>query len=185
MLDAANSLATQRSVSREAAFRAFVASHRSRAVSLAWRLVGGDAAAAEDVAQEAFVQAWRALPSFREEAQLSTWFFRILVREAHGWRRRMRLKSWWSELTGAEPAERRALPDDGLKRRIAAALDLLPRGQREAFVLVHLEGFSVAEAAEVLGSAPGTIKSHLHRALTRLRAELKDLDDGEGVARDA
>lgn len=164
-------------VTREVAFGALVASHRARAVSLAWRLVGGDAAAAEDVAQEAFVQAWRALPSFREEAQLSTWFFRILVREANAWRRRMRLRSFWQELTGTEPAERRPTPDTGLTRRITAALDALPRGQRDAFVLVHMEGFSVTEAAAVLGSAPGTIKSHLHRALTRLRADLEDLDD--------
>lgn len=169
-------------VTREAAFQAFVASHRARAVSLAWRLVGGDAAAAEDVAQDAFVQAWRALRGFREEAALSTWFFRILVREAHAARRRGRLRSFWNELTGQEPAERRAPADGGLQRRILAALESLPRGQREAFALVHLEGFSVTEAAAVLGSAPGTIKSHVHRALVHLRSELADLAE-EGEAR--
>ena len=102
------------------------------------------------------------------------------MREAHAWRRRMRLRSFWSELTGAEPAERRPTHDSGLQRRITAALDALPRGQREAFVLVHMEGFSMTEAAQVLGNAPGTMKSHLHRALTRLRADLKDLDDAGG-----
>ncbi|MCB9548908.1 MAG: RNA polymerase sigma factor [Myxococcales bacterium] len=159
----------------EARLAAFVDSHRARAVSLAWRLVGGDAAAAEDVAQEAFVQAWRALPTFREEAKLSTWFYRILVREAHAWRRRARIKQVWSELTGGEAAPRAPVADDGLQRRILAAVGALSRGQREAFVLVHMEGFTVAEAAEVLKTSPGTIKSHLHRALVRLRAELADL----------
>ena len=52
----------------EERFQALVGTHRERAVRLAWRLVGGDDAAAEDVAQEAFVRAYRALPRFREEA---------------------------------------------------------------------------------------------------------------------
>ncbi|MEZ4468121.1 MAG: RNA polymerase sigma factor [bacterium] len=159
----------------EARLAAFVSTHRARAVSLAWRLVGGEAAAAEDVAQEAFVQAWRALPGFRDEAQLSTWFYRILVREASAWRRRARVGQLWTQLTGGEVATPRASVDAGLQRRILAALDGLSRGQREAFVLVHLEGFTAAEAAEVLGMSPGTLKSHLHRALVKLRAELADL----------
>ncbi|MCU0670243.1 MAG: hypothetical protein MUF70_12975, partial [Myxococcota bacterium] len=58
---------------RERRFAAFVAAHRDRAVGLAWRLVG-DSSTAEDVAQEAFARAFRALDRFREESQLSTWF---------------------------------------------------------------------------------------------------------------
>jgi RNA polymerase sigma-70 factor (ECF subfamily) len=68
-------------------FSELVAEHRDRAVRLAWRLVGGDSAAAEDVAQEAFLRAYRGLDRFREEAGLSTWFYRILVNEAHRFRR--------------------------------------------------------------------------------------------------
>jgi RNA polymerase sigma-70 factor (ECF subfamily) len=66
--------------------------------------------------------------------------------------------------------------DPALRRRVASAVEALPRGQREAFVLVHLEGLTVAEAAQATGRAPGTIKSHLHRALRALRARLADLD---------
>ena len=62
-----------------------------------------------------------------------------------------------------------------LRRRIAAALERLSAAQRETFVLVHLEGFSITEAAAVLGKAPGTLKSHLHRALVSLRETLGDL----------
>ena len=58
----------------ELQFAEFVATHRERARRLAWRLVGGDAAAAEDVAQEAFVRAWMGLGRFRGEASLGTWF---------------------------------------------------------------------------------------------------------------
>ena len=57
---------------REARFQRFLSDHRQAAVSLAWRLTGGDEAAAEDVAQEAFVKAWQALPRFRGDAALST-----------------------------------------------------------------------------------------------------------------
>ena len=60
----------------------------------------------------------------------------------------------------------------------------LPRGQREAFVLVHLEGYTVRETAEITGRAAGTIKSHLHRALKALRKELADLaPEGRGESK--
>ena len=160
---------------REARFRDFVASHRQRAVGLAWRLLGADAEAAEDVAQEAFARAWNALPRFREEAQLSTWFYRILVRQAANHRRREAWRGRWRALTGREAASPVATADAPAQRRIARALDRLSPGQREAFVLVHLEGFTVAETAATLGKAPGTVKSHLHRALKALRADLADL----------
>ena len=81
---------------REARFCSFVASHRERAVRLAWRLIGGDEAAAEDVAQDAFVRAYRALPRFREEASLSTWFYRILVRQAQSYRRWRAVREIWN-----------------------------------------------------------------------------------------
>ena len=71
---------------------------------------------------------------------------------------------------------RRGDPADPLlRRRIAEALGRLSRGQREAFVLVHLEGFTVRESAKLLGKKEGTVKSHLHRALRTLRSELGDL----------
>lgn len=161
----------------EQRFEAFVASHRERAVRLAWRLVGGDAAAAEDVAHDAFVRAYRALGRFRGEASLSTWFYRILVRQAHSHRRWRAVRELWS--AGHEdPPDPAASPDGdpALRRRIAGALGALSRRQREAFVLVHMEGFSVREAAELMGSREGTIKSHLHRALRHLRRELADID---------
>jgi RNA polymerase sigma-70 factor (ECF subfamily) len=164
----------------ERQFAALVHSHRERALRLAWRLLGGNDAAAEDVTQEAFVRAWRSLPGFRGEARLSTWLYRIVVRQAANHRRWRAVRERW----GAAPPEDapdprpRAPGDPALRRRIAAALDGLSRGQREAFVLVHMEGLTVNEASEVLGKAPGTVKSHLHRALARLREELGDLREG-------
>ena len=71
----------------EQRFSAFVATHRDRARRVAWRLLGGDESAAEDVAQDVFVKAYRALGRFREDSKLETWFYRILVRQAHNHRR--------------------------------------------------------------------------------------------------
>jgi len=165
----------------EQRFDVFVSGYRDRAVSIAWRLLGGDGSAAEDVAQEAFARAHRSLARFRDEAKLSTWFHRILVNEV---RRHQR----WSAVRRRHDSGERdpdALPDPSsgaarrpdpvLRRRIGAAIGALPRGQREAFVLVHLEGLSLSEAGAATGRATGTMKSHLHRALTRLRAELADV----------
>jgi RNA polymerase sigma-70 factor (ECF subfamily) len=70
--------------------------------------------------------------------------------------------------------------DPLLRRRIAEALAQLSRSQREAFVLVHMEGFSVREAATVMGKPEGTVKSHLHRALQALRSQLADLAEDTG-----
>jgi RNA polymerase sigma-70 factor (ECF subfamily) len=177
------------SLDREQRFEAFVASHRDRAVRLAWRLLDGDAAAAEDVAQDAFVRAYRALPRFRGEASLATWFYRILVRRAHSHRRWRAVRERWAGPSQVEATDPRAaaLGDPLLRRRIGQALERLSRRQREVFVLVHLDGFTVREAAGILRMPTGTLKSHLHRALRGLRRELRDVPDSrdsqEGVCR--
>jgi len=154
-------------------FKQFVVAYRTRAVGLAWRLCGGDAQAAEDIAQEAFLRAHRALPRFRSDARLETWFFRILVRCAHNHRRSQSRREL--AVPPTPEGSTAALPDPGLQQRIGMALNTLSRGQREAFVLVHLEGFTIVETAAILKRSPGTIKTHLHRAMPRLRAELGDL----------
>jgi RNA polymerase sigma-70 factor (ECF subfamily) len=167
---------------REQLFRTFVNSHRDRAVRLAWRLTGGDGAAAEDVAQDAFFKAYKVMAQFREESSLATWYYRILVRQAHSYRRWRAVRERWSQLWApdmpnpyfGEP------PDPRLRQRIVQALDHLPRGQREAFILVHLEGFTISEAAAVLKKSSGTVKSHLHRGLQALRTALADLNSHGG-----
>jgi len=172
-------------VARERAFEAFVAEHRDRAVRIAWRLLGGDQAAAEDVAQEAFVRAHRALGGFRGDARLATWFHRILLNEVARYQRWRWVRQRFAGEMPADPPELDAARpgDPGLRARVARALEKLPRGQREAFVLVHLEGLTIQESALATGRALGTLKSHLHRALRALRAELADLDPRQEARR--
>ena len=179
---AARASATPRDEELEQRFADLVAGHRDRAVRLAWRLLGGDDAAAEDVAQDAFCRAWRGLSRFRGEASLATWLYRIVVRQAANHRRWRSLRERWMTSDPADPEDPRPQPtgDPALRRRIACALDRLSRGRREAFVLVHLEGFTVRECSEVVGKPEGTVKSHLHRALAKLRRDLGDLREGAG-----
>jgi RNA polymerase sigma-70 factor (ECF subfamily) len=172
-------------------FAAFVDSRRDRAVRLAFRLLGGDQAAAEDVAQEAFLKAHRGFGRFRGDSTIDTWFHRILVREAARHRRWQAVRRLWSPGDAEPPdtADESPETDAWVRRRIVAALERLSRGQREVFVLVHLEGHPVADVAVILGKAIGTVKSHLHRALASLREELADLaikgDDRSGHSRSA
>ena len=165
----------------EERFSDFVASHRDRARRLAWRLIDGDPDAAEDVVQDAFVKAYRALGRFRDDSSLETWFYRILVNQAHKHRRwravRQRWSAVWDEAQAVASLE---AGDPALQRRITQALTNLTRRQREAFVLVHFEGFTVRETGKLLGAQEGTVKSHLHRALKALRVELADLQEGIG-----
>ena len=160
--------------SLEAAFEALLQTHAERAVRLASRFVAGDRAAAEDIAQEAFARAWRALPRFRGEAELSTWLYRVVVNEALSQVRRRKLREGLSELLGrvgvhSAPA---ATTDPSLRGRIERAMATLSANERAAFALVHLEGFTVEDTARIRGRRSGTIKSHLHRALAKLRREL-------------
>ena len=170
---------------REARFAAFAATHRDRALRLAWRLVGGDAAAAEDVTQDAFLKAYRGLAHFRDEAALSTWFYRILVRQAYSYLRWRRVRQRFGGETPEEPPDTAAAPapDPALRRRIADALAALPRTQRDAFLLVHLEGFTISEAARIMGRAEGTLKSNLHRARMALRRRLDGVVGNTGESR--
>jgi RNA polymerase sigma-70 factor (ECF subfamily) len=120
------------------------------------------------------------LPRFRGDARLETWFYRILVRRAADHRRWSAVRERWGSAADPETVAARpeAPSDPGLQRRIAAALGTLTRRQRECFVLVHLEGFTIAETAELLRKPAGTVKSHLHRALAKLRDHLADLRPG-------
>jgi RNA polymerase sigma-70 factor (ECF subfamily) len=140
---------------------------------IAWRLVGGDDAAARDGVQDALVRAFRGLRRFRGDGSLEAWLVRILVHAARSHRRWAALRLRHLAPADVDSAPANAPPPDVLLRRqLRAAVRTLSATQREVFVLVHLEGHTVSETATLLGRAEGTVKSHLHRALAKLRAAL-------------
>ncbi len=160
-----------------AAFAELVRAHQSRVRLQLRRLANGDAALADDLAQETFVQAWLHLAEFRGEARFSTWLHRIALTRFLQHARRPRLPVEWryadTEHAGdaAEPGHD-PRPAEGLARDVERALLALSEIQRLAVVhCFHLD-LSHAEAAQVLGLPLGTLKSHLDRAKTRLRERL-------------
>jgi RNA polymerase sigma-70 factor (ECF subfamily) len=137
------------------------------------RRLAGDDALAEDWTQEAWVRAFRALPSFRGEARFSTWLHRIAVNSAlHGrrWRER-RVTHEVSLSVSAEQCDRA----DPVALRIALqrALDRLPEGMRQIIVLHDVEGYTHEDIGDLLGIAAGTSKSQLFKARARLREMLR------------
>lgn len=158
------------------AFDLVVARHGRRALRLALRVVG-DAAEAEDVAQEAFLRAWRAAPRFDpDRARVSTWLHRIVVNRAID---RVRRRGTAAPLVGLaegipDPA---AGPDAGLdaaaeRTALDAALAALPPRQRAAIALAYEDGLSGAEAAAALAISERALEGLLRRARLLLRARL-------------
>jgi len=157
------------------AFAEIVRRHRNRLWSVALRTTG-DPEEASDALQDALISAFRRAESFRGDAQVTTWMHRIVVNACLD---RMRRRS--SRPTDPlpadedrEPASTASAPDpdpaEVSERRadVLAALRLLTDEQRAALVLVDMEGYSVDEAAELLGCAPGTVKSRCSRGRARL-----------------
>lgn len=176
--DAADAVASE----QRQDFEAFVARETPAVLRLARRLLG-DEEAARDLAQDALLRAHQRLASFRGESSLKTWVMRITVNEGLKRLRRRRLKervSGWLRPQGAQRPpgyglQRATSPEHqaGLHEQaavLARALDDLPARQRSVLVLRYLEGRSVAEIAEALGVGPGTVKTHLVRAVRRVRA---------------
>jgi len=162
-----------------AASRALVARKLPRLLALAGRMLG-DAAEAEDVAQEAFLRVWRQAPKWRPgAARFDTWLHRVALNLCYDRLRRRR------EIAYAEPPERADEgpgPDRGLQaadtgRRVGQALQALPDRQREALVLCHYQELGNIEAAAVMGVSVEALESLLGRGRRALRAALIDLKE--------
>lgn len=165
-------------------FDDLVARHRDRVFRVALSVLGpGAEADAEDVAQEAFVRAYRRLASFRGESRIGTWLYRVAFNLAVDHRRRTgrRGAEIGGEALDALPAPggdpHRVARDGESTRLVRRLLDTLPEAQRAALHLHYWMGHTVAEIAELLDVAEGTVKSYLHRGRERLRAELEGEED--------
>jgi RNA polymerase sigma-70 factor (ECF subfamily) len=160
------------------AFEELVIAYQHRVFGVALRMLG-NRAEAEEIAQETFLRAHRALPDFRGEARLQTWLYAIasrlcLNRLASPDRRLVRgddeaLAAAPSDEPSAAARLERAERDAAVREAIAA----LPEERRIVVVLRDLEGLSYEEIGEVLGLEPGTVRSRLHRARLDLKNKLE------------
>lgn len=163
-------------------FEALYAMHKRRVYSLCLRMVG-NTAEAEDLTQEAFLQLFRKIATFRGESAFSTWLHRLSVNVVLMHLRKKGL----SEVSLEEAMEPQQ--EDGPKRDVGArdnilagsidrvnlerAIESLPPGYRIIFVLHDIEGYEHNEIAEMMGCSIGNSKSQLHKARMKLRDLLK------------
>lgn len=162
------------------AFQEIVELHKQRMFTVA-RSVIRDAALAEDVVQEAFIKAYRALPEFRGDSRLSTWLYRITYLTAIDVRRQqVRHLQLADELLHVATEDRgnridegeAALQSDQLRLKIDTALTRLSPFEQTVFTLRHLQNFKLKEIALLVDRSEGTVKNILFRAIHKMRDQL-------------
>ncbi len=173
----------------QSAFNALVLKYQHRVLKLVGRFVN-DATEAEDVAQEAFLKAYRALPSFRGDSAFYTWLYRIAINTAKNAlvAHKRRPIDFDLDLQDPEQFERQArlkeadtpegvLLTDEIRNVVEKAMEQLPDDLRTAIVLRELEGLSYEEIAEAMDCPVGTVRSRIFRAREAIDKKLKPLLD--------
>jgi RNA polymerase sigma-70 factor (ECF subfamily) len=172
------------------AIEELVGRYQQKVYTMCYHMCAEDDREAEDLTQEAFVKAFRHLGQFRGEASFYTWFYRIVVNVCLDGRRRsrrwQRLFSPWQrrgekggrEEDAVEYPEKtdsfQVLQNKQLSRDIRRSMRSLPDKQRLVFQMKIIDGMSIREIAQVMGSAEGTVKSHLFRATRFMREALSE-----------
>ena len=157
------------------AFEQLVVAYRDQVFRLALRMCGSEADA-DEVAQEALLSAWKALPNFRGESQFSSWLYQLTTHAAIDLMRREKRQIAAADITEVNAADPAPSPqqqaEQSEQREIVrdAILQLAPE-QREVVVLRFMEELSYEEIGAVLKLPPGTVKSRLNRA----KAQLKEI----------
>jgi RNA polymerase sigma-70 factor, ECF subfamily len=166
------------------AFGQLIDRHAAVIVNLAYRMVG-NRAEAEDLAQEAFLAAFKALPTFRTDSKFSTWLYRIASNKCKDWLRVKRPGHGPQDVDVDEQldlhvAEGRTpetlLSQQQVAQELEQAIQQLPPLYREAFVLKHVEGLSYEEMEEILGVSSDTLKMRVYKGRVQLSRELAALN---------
>jgi RNA polymerase sigma-70 factor (ECF subfamily) len=157
------------------AFETLYLQHAARIYSLACRIAGSPEDG-EDLLQEIFLQAHRKIGTFKGDAAIGTWLYRLAVNHCldyvRGRQAKMNKLTETLDAEGSiEPIARRESPIARLD--LERAIERLPEGCREAFVLHDVEGFDHKEVAALLGIAEGTSKSQVFKARMKLRGYLR------------
>ena len=158
------------------AFERLYRSHVNRVFTLCTRMCGSRVKG-EELTQDVFVRAWEKLPQFRGDAQFSTWIHRVAVNivltdRKNEARNRRRMVEEEPE-KGETPLQKASVtPGYGDRMDIMAALESLPPGAKQIFILHDIEGYKHEEIADMCGITAGGSKAQLHRARLLLREAL-------------
>jgi RNA polymerase sigma-70 factor (ECF subfamily) len=160
-----------------AAFEALVLAYQSLAFRTAF-VIAGDAADAEEAAQDAFVKAHRALGRFRRGEPFRPWLLTIVANEARNRRRTRGRRAGLALRAAAEPQATAEEPEEAAlaterRERLLTAVERLRDDDRDILACRYFLELSEDETAAALGIARGTVKSRAHRALARLQEELR------------
>jgi len=139
------------------------------------RRIAADDDLAQDYAQEAWIRAIRALPTFRGDARFSTWLHRIAVNAALQSLRKADTRAKREERSSEDVPVGPGHADSLLQKRLERALDALPEGMREVLILHDVEGYTHEEIGDALGVTSGTSKSQLFKARAKMRSLLSGL----------
>src|SRR6266576_1115334 len=167
------------------AFEELVERHKQKAYYIAFDF-SRDREDAKDLSQEAFLKAFTNLKKFDGRSSFYTWFYRILVNLCLDYKRRQKRaptdtfdETLENHMEPSHEPKKPRSPDQQvfagqISRRVGEALEALPARQRTAFILKNHQGLSIKEIAVLMETAEGTVKVHLHRAVTALRQSLAE-----------
>ena len=141
------------------------------------RRIAGDDDLAEDYAQEAWIRAIRALPTFRGDARFSTWLHRIAVNSALQALRKAKTRQMRESPLPDVIAVAPQVGDVLMERKLEEALGQLPAGMRKVLILHDVEGYTHEEIGTALGVTSGTSKSQLFKARAKMRHMLRGYEN--------
>jgi len=182
--DVDDALLVARSLAQDhEAFGQLIDRHAPAIINLAFRMVG-NRAEAEDLAQEAFMSAFKALPTFKSNAKFSTWLYSIASNKCRDWLRVKRPGQGPYDVDADEHldlhvVEERTpeslLSQEQVARELDQAIQRLPPLYREAFILKHVEGLSYEEMEDILGVNGDTLKMRVYKGRIQLSRDLAAL----------
>lgn len=166
------------------AFRVLVERYMKHAYNVAYSFVNNHDDA-EDISQEAFLRVHRSLRSFRGDAAFTTWLYRIIVNLSMNFlnhhKKKTQREVQHTEIMDTIPDNNPAIAHSlDVQIPIEHALRRLTTLQRTVVTLRHLDGLSTKEVSAIMRCSEGTVKTHLHRGLRKMRTALQYLKDGDG-----
>lgn len=162
------------------AFNACVRDHFDYVYQLAL-MRSGNRALAQDITQETFIRVYKGLSNFRQDAQLSTWIYRITMNVCHTYLKKESTHQLKQTLTDVEdslhqtrsPSPEETMIEDDRKAQVWAAIQTLTPAQADVITLFYLKEYDYTEISDILQMPMGTVKSHLHRGRNALKEHLE------------